>query len=120
MQRRHHHVGPEARAALAKSPAFLLPSAFYGSECQLLIRLAPFYFFREIEPRKVLSNDLLGSVALDLLRAFVPAQNDSRGIKHENRIVFDFFHQRPQTLLALPQGLFRSLALSHIADRRGY
>ena len=66
----------------------------------------------------MLADDFLSRVALDLLRALVPAQDFPAGIEHENGIVLHFFHQCLEALLALAQGLFDALAVGHVPNRR--
>src|SRR6185437_13646454 len=44
-------------------------------QCQLLVRLTTLQIFGGVETGKVLPDDFLGSVTLDLLRTFVPAHN---------------------------------------------
>lgn len=67
--------------------------------------------------RKVLSDDFVGTVSLNLLRAFVPADDSAEWIEHENGVILDFLHQQPETFLSLPQFLVGLLPFRDIADR---
>src|SRR6185312_3909993 len=94
MERCDDHVSPEARPVLAQPPAFLLVAAFCRGQCQLLVRLTTLQIFGGVETGKVLPDDFLGSVTLDLLRTFVPAHNLSAEIEHEDGVVLDFLHHQ--------------------------
>ena len=62
--------------------------------------------FGGVEARKVLADDLVGSVSLEALGAGVPGENVAVGIQHENRIVPHALDEQPEALLALLQVSF--------------
>src|SRR5690606_11463259 len=52
-----------------------------------------------IERRKVLSDDLRGSIALDALRADVPADDVPLRIQAEDRVILHAIHEQPKQVL---------------------
>ena len=80
-------VAPELRAVLPDALALFLESSFAGGKIEIALRLSTAAILGRIEHREMLAYDLLARIALDLLRATVPASDISVRIEHEDRIV---------------------------------
>ena len=98
-QRRDHHVGPEAAAVLAHAPAFGVEAAFALCAVEALLRLAGVTVLGRIEQRDRPADDLACAVALDALRALVPAEDAPAAVDQEDRVVRDALHQQPELLV---------------------
>src|SRR5439155_1430885 len=98
----HHDVGPKAGAVLADAPVLLLVAARRGGGLEGCRWLAGGGVFRGVEPRKVLADDLLRGVALDLLRPAVPAHHVAGGIEHVDGVVAHVPHEQAEALLTDP------------------
>ena len=101
---------PEARAVFAQPPALLLEAALARRHLQLPLRLAALDLLRRVEAREMLADDLGGGVALDALRAGVPARDAALGIEHEDGVVDDALHHQPEAPLAVGE---QARALEH-------
>ena len=99
--RRDDHVGPEERAILSYAPPLVFESTLGGRLLELDLGPASLDLPERIEAREVVAQDLVLPVTLDAFRARVPADDASFGVEHEDRVVDDAFHQRPEMLLAL-------------------
>src|SRR6185295_12410784 len=64
------------------------------------------------------SDDFMTLVTVYSPGTFVPANDNSVSIKHEDRVVRDPFNQQLKSLFDLTQRLPRAFSLSHIAHRR--
>jgi hypothetical protein len=116
---RDHHVGPEAGPVLADAPPFVLEASGGARPPQLLVRPAPSDGVCRIEPREVLADDLRGTVALDPLRAQVPARHAAIGVQHEDRVVLHGLDHEPEAFFALAHLLFLQAALGEVARDLG-
>lgn len=67
----------------------------------------------------MLADGLLGRVALDALRAQIPARDDAVTVQREDGVVLDRLHQQPQVALALHQALLALALLRHVARDLG-
>ena len=79
----HHHIGPESGAVLANTPTLVLRSPLLRRNLKFPSGLAAFNVVRRIEPRKVLANDFVGSVAFDSLRSGVPGGHAPIRVEHQ-------------------------------------
>ena len=68
-----------------------------------------------VEGREVAADDLIGPVALQLLRAEVPGRDGAVGPQQEDGVVGHAADQEGEPLLALAQGVLASLALGEVA-----
>src|SRR5271167_4387205 len=73
VHRRDNQVGPETRPVFAQPPTFVFEAALLLRHFQRVGRLARRNIFGRVEAAEMLPDDLLGGVALDSLRPFVPA-----------------------------------------------
>src|SRR5690606_27887390 len=71
-----HHTGPEARAILADAPAFLFKLARFKRGAQRCSRLVVGSVFGGIEAREVLTDNLIGRVALESSGTGIPAVDE--------------------------------------------
>src|SRR4051812_46224584 len=94
-------AGPEERAVLADTPAFLLIAAVLPGNSERPRGLAVGLVGGGVKPRKMLADDFLRQVALDALPADVPAGYDSIRVEHIERVVGYSLDQQPETALAL-------------------
>ena len=108
--RREDHVGPEHRSILANPPPFDLVSALGRGRVQVALRSAARDVRRRIEPGEVLAHDLVRGVALDPLRAGIPAHDATFGVQHHDGGVGHALHHQPKAFLGPPQLLFDLLA----------
>src|SRR5208337_4527644 len=118
LERVDHHVGQEATAVLTHAPSLGLIPAIAGGAFERLLRRVRSAVLLGVEPREVLSDDLLGAVALDALCAPVPVGDDAIGIDHVDGIVGDAVDQHAIALLALAQRLGGCFTPGDIDDRR--
>src|SRR4029453_11368204 len=115
VQRAYHHSRPEALARLAHPPPFALGPAFASRLGKRLPRASGIHVLVGVESRYVAADDLLAPVALDALRAGVPAGDDAVGVEQVQRIVHHALDQQPEALLGLAQRLLVALALGEVA-----
>ena len=87
MDRVDDHVRPESAAVLAHAPAFGFVFAGVCCRYKCLFRNPVVSILLSIETREVLADDFLSGVALYSLRALVPIDDVSVGVKHENGII---------------------------------
>ena len=92
-------VGPEARAVLAQPPALQLVFADIGGLGEGACRNAGGAVGLGIEAREMLADDLLALIALDALRAGIPAHDIAARIDHEDCVVGHRVDQQGQMLL---------------------
>ena len=112
---REDHVRPEQGAVLAHPPAFVLDAAVHPGRANLGCRLAGQLVLRRVEDAEVAADDLVGGVALQCLRAGVPAAHRAVHVEHEDGVVAHAVHQQPEALLAGAQFLLVALALGEVA-----
>ena len=84
-----HDAGPEEGAVLAHPPAVVLVAPGLPGGRQRTCWLAVGAIGLGVEAGEMLAEDFLRRVALDALRADVPAGHDPGGIEHEQRVVRD-------------------------------
>lgn len=92
-----HHMSPEPAAVLADTPAFVLELAFAGRDFKRARRKPGLAILLAIELREMTSDDLVVRVALEALRARIPARHPSFRVEHVNGVVGNRFHQKPVT-----------------------
>ncbi|OIQ68130.1 hypothetical protein GALL_502800 [mine drainage metagenome] len=83
------HMGPEAAAVLAHSPAFTLKLSLDRGGLQGAGGNAALPVFAGVEDSEVLAKDLSLLIALKSLCPEVPGRNPAFPVEHENRIVGD-------------------------------
>src|SRR5262249_10883737 len=71
------------------------------------------------EAREMVADDLFGRVALDAMRAGVPADDDAVGVQHVEGVVGHPRHQQAELALALAQRVLRGAALGDVAGNLG-
>ena len=98
-------VGPEAAAVLADPPALLLVAAVAQRQLELVLGVPRLLDLGRVEDAEVLTDDLVGGVALAALGSRVPAGDAALGREHEDRVVGDGLDQQPEALLARAQRL---------------
>src|SRR5690349_7147551 len=59
--------------------------------------------FRRVELREVLSDDLVGPIALDAFSTGIPGQDVAIDVEHEDRVVLHPLHEQLKTLFAFSQ-----------------
>jgi hypothetical protein len=74
-----------------------------GRKAQYLVRMSALYVLIGVEDREVLSDDLLGLVALDAPGPQVPGGDVPLCVEHEDGVVLYTLHQEPEALLALQE-----------------
>ena len=112
---RNDDVGPERRAVLAHAPALFLGAALQQRVVQLLGRQPRSHVLAAKEHAVVLAYDLLRGIALDELRAAVPALDLAQRVQHVDCIVAHALDQQPEALLALAQRLLLQAPLGQVA-----
>jgi hypothetical protein len=115
VERVQHRPRPEAIAVLLHPPALGLAAPGLPREGELLPGPARLQVLRDVEAREVLADDLAARIALDALRAGVPAGDDALGIEHVDGVVGHAFDQQAEALLALAQRLLVQPAVGEIA-----
>src|SRR5262249_34328957 len=101
-QRGDHHAGPEARAVLADAPAFVLDAALLAGAAQLFARPAGGDLVGWVEALERLADDLRCRVALDALRAGIPARHAAVGVEQEDGVVADAVDEQAEAFLGGP------------------
>ncbi len=109
-----HHMGPEERAVLSDPPCFILKAPGCDRGLQAALRLASRLILLAIEAREMLTDDLVRPIALDALRAGIPARDMARRVEHVDRIVRDALDQQLELLLAAPQRFGGGFSLAQI------
>src|SRR5438270_175453 len=91
-----HHVGPEQGAVFAYPPAFVLDASV--ATCQLEQPLGPTSgsSLGRVETSVVLTDDLVGGVALHALGTSVPARDVPVRREQEDRVVSDPVDEQPE------------------------
>jgi hypothetical protein len=69
------------------------------SRAIFVLRLAPLPVLGREEDREVLTEDLLGRVALEAGRPLVPQGDAGVGVEHEDRVVRDVLHEQAEPVL---------------------
>ena len=88
-ERCDHDVGPEARTVFADAPALVFDTVGGGGDLQLPVRFSRLDILGRVEDREVLPDDLVLGVALQPLRARIPASNDALVVEDEDRVIGD-------------------------------
>src|SRR5215469_17979615 len=94
-------AGPKTRSILAKTPGFGLGMALGRRHFEQAARYADGGLFRQVKPRKMGADDLVGAVALDPLGSLIPASDRARRIKHEDCIIRNPGDEKPEALFTL-------------------
>ena len=115
LDRIHDDAGPETGAVLAHTPTFRLVAPLAVSLLQGYPGQTSLNVFGCVKAGKVLTDDLVGGVALDARGTGVPVGDVSVGIQHEDRIVRDALDKQPEAAL----GLQRGTLLGHVAGDFG-
>jgi hypothetical protein len=97
-QRGDHDVRPEALAVPLHPPPLVLEAAFARRDLQLALRPAAVERGLGIEHREMPADDLLGRVALDELRAAVPAHDAPPRVEQEHGVVLDLLRRELEKL----------------------
>ena len=102
--------GPELGAVLAAAPAFRVAVSVGARPGELVCwRSLRSPLWRE-QARVGLTEDIVVSIAIHLLRAFLPGHDEACRIHHEDRIVGDAFQKLAQARFGGFQGFFSALA----------
>ncbi len=96
-------MGPETAAVLAHAPAFGFPSPLGRGVPQTLAGHARLALLVGVEPREMVTEDLLLGIALDPFRAGVPAAHAAFQVQHVEGVIGHPLHQQPQLVLAFAQ-----------------
>src|SRR6185312_9200649 len=91
--------GPEAAAILAHPPAFGLIAPLAGGGVEDTRREPLGAVFGRIKPREMMTDDLVGGVALEPLGAGVPVAHHAARVEHIDRIVRDRINQQLKTMI---------------------
>ena len=112
--RRDDHVGPEARAILARAPSLLLETPFPRGDGELAVGSLPLIPIRYQHAREMHSNHFPGVVAMDVLGARIPGGYRTVRIEHVDGVVAHAFHQRAESRFVVAQALFVPASLGEI------
>ena len=110
------HAGPERRAVLAETPALLPVAPVAARDLKSLSGAPRLHVLGAVEDREVLADDLFGPIALDALRAGVPADHVAVRVEEEDGVVLDARDQPPEGLLGF--GELQGSRLLAIHDSR--
>src|SRR5215217_2211536 len=116
VQRRQDRACPEPRSILAHKPVLFFGPAFARCLEESLRPATNYVLFGE-EHGEVLSDDLLGAVALEAFGASIPAGDASLRVEREDRVVSHAFHQRAEVFLVPAQALPLVLGLQRTTLR---
>ena len=105
-------MGPEAAAILAHAPALGLEPAFARGGRERARRQAGLPVLLDIEAGEGGAQDLGLRIALDALRAGIPAGDQARGVEHVDRIVVDGLDEQAGPA-ARGEGIFQAALLGH-------
>ena len=94
--RLHDDTRPKPGFIFSDPPAFLLVPACAQRGFEGTPGLVGFQVLGRIKPRKVLADNLLGRVPLDVLCAGIPVANMTIRIEHEDRMVGQALDQQPE------------------------
>jgi hypothetical protein len=114
-----HHMGKKSRSVLADPPPFPLEASLLPCDLEGAGRRAGAQVLLGIEAREMLADDFFRQVALDPLRALVPARHQPVRAEKIDRVVGDALDEKPKLLLALPQRLFGGASLGEVARDLG-
>ena len=117
-ERRHHNVGPEARALLTEPPAFVFHPAFGLRHAQKLLGPVGFCVFGEKEIREAPAQAFLVRVAVNPARARVPTGNAACGVERDDCVVSNVLKNQAEALLAFPLDLLRAFANADVTPDR--
>ncbi len=92
-----HHVRPEACAVLAHAPALVFEPTSVASCPERRCRQIECLVLIGVEPREMLSDDLVFPVAFEPLRPAVPARHSAFRIQQVDRVVANPLDQEPVT-----------------------
>src|SRR6267142_1408601 len=109
------HVGPKPAAVLADAPAFFFQSTIPLYGFQHLLRLARFPIFIRVKYREVISDNFLGCVPFDAVRAEIPVRHNAFWVEHVNGVVGNTLHQQFELLLALLERFLSNFAFGQVA-----
>src|SRR5258706_1194159 len=98
LERGDDHVRPEERAVLAHAPAFVLEAALRRRDLELLPGPSARAGFIRVEGREVAPDDLVGSVALQVLGAEIPGKDVARSVRQKDSVVPYALDEAPQRI----------------------
>ena len=110
---------PEARAILPDAPAFRFETAFLRGRPQGVAGQVRGAILVGIEPREMLADDLVVRIALEPLRATVPARHLSLRIEHVDGVIVHTLDEQAEMLLALPERGLGGVPLGEVARDLG-
>src|SRR4029077_5260830 len=114
-QRGDDHVCPEATAILADAPTLVLEPSNPRRFLELELGKTLFDFLARVKDREMFSDHFVRGVALEALRAGVPAQDVAVRVERENGVVADALDEQAMELA----GLVRDAAGRLLVRRRG-
>ncbi len=103
-QRGDDHVRPEARTVLADAPSLVFEASGVRRRPELEFGKAFGDEIARVEDGEVLADDLVGRVALEALRAAVPAEDVPLGIEREDGVVAHVLDEQAVQLRRLLRG----------------
>ena len=118
-QGRQNLEAPELGPVLADPPVLVLENALGRGGGDGLVRLAGGAVPRRIQSRERRADHLVGPVAGQPLRPFVPGHDAARGVEHEDRPVLQVLRQAAYALLALAERFGGSLVPIDLLDEVG-
>ena len=111
-------AGPEAGAVLALEPVVVAGAAAERGGAELEVRQTPFAVFGDEDPGQVLPEDLVGAVAQEARRAFVPAGDAAVDVDEQDGEVLDALHEEAPGFLG-PPGVLQEAADRAELEARG-
>ncbi len=97
-----HHVGPETLAVAPHAPTLALETPVHRRLLQVAGRDAGGAVLFGVEAREVLTQDVVGLVALEALGPGVPARHVAGGVQHIDGVVVDRVDQHAVARVVVP------------------
>ena len=115
MKRREHDTRPKPRAVFADAPLFFFETSFTPYRIQHVLRLSGSAILGRIEDRKMLTDDLAGSITLDTLRARVPRDVETPFVEQVDGVVRDGVDELVKARFRLTQPLLCAVTRREVA-----
>src|SRR5439155_1995991 len=95
---------------------FLLEPAFAQRDREHFLRVLPLAILLRVERAEVAADDLLGGVALEALRALVPAHDPALRVEHEDGVILHALDEEAISFFGVSERLFTVLARGEVLD----